>query len=256
MKRVVLISGGSSGLGLATTKAFLEKDDTVIVASRSEDKFSANLDTSATNLHFIQTDFNDMNAVKQLHEKITSDFGTLDVAINNVGTASLKPFTLYTEADFDQTINVNLKSLWLSMKLQIEMMTKDSENHKHIINVASINGLGGAEYLSLYAAAKAGVISLTKSAALELAKSNISINTIVPGPFETPMLNTALDQQAQGDDEKRKAIEAQYKQFIPKGRFGIPEEFAKTALWICEGDATFMSGHSFIIDGGMSSRFR
>lgn len=254
--KIVLISGGTSGLGLATTKLFLAKSATVIVASRSREKFEKVLDASNKNLEFISTDFNDMESVKNLYKVIQTNYSTLDIAVNNVGNAVMKPITAYSEKDFDYQMNVNLKSLWLSLKNQIPLMVKEENKSKHIINVSSVNGLGGAEYASLYSAAKAGVISLTKSAALELAQSNISINVVVPGPFDTPMLDCALLAQAGGNTETKKQVEEQYKQFIPKGRFGNPDEFAETVVWLCEGNNKYMSGHSIILDGGLSSRFR
>lgn len=256
MQKIVLITGGTSGIGLATAKLFLTKGDKVIVASRSQSKFKLNLDDSNENLRFIQTDFNNMDSIKNLYSVIQKEYSTIDIAINNVGMAIMKPLIDFEEEDFDFTINVNLKSLWISLKNQIPFMLKDKVNEKHIINISSINGLGGAENISLYSAAKAGVISLTKSAALEYAKSNISINTIVPGPFDTPMLNEALLNQANGNQEQKEAIAEQYKQIIPKGRFGDPNEIANTILWLTDSKNKFLTGHSLIIDGGLSSRFR
>ncbi len=256
MNKTVVISGGSSGIGLATTKQYLDKGARVIVAARNKNKFESNLDSSKENLRFIETDFNDMDSVKKFYSTIKEEYKTVDIAINNVGLAIMKPLTDFQEEEFDKIINVNLKSLWLSMKYQISLMKKDSTNDKHIINISSINGLGGSEYLSIYSAAKAGVISLTKSAALELAKSKISINAIVPGPFDTPMLNEALLTQAQGDQRQKEIIEREYKQFIPKGRFGNPVEVANTIFWLSEGNNNFISGHSLIIDGGITSRYR
>lgn len=252
----VIISGGTSGLGLATVNAFLKEGANVVVASRSRERFEKEFSNTNSKVHFLQTDFGNMESVNTLYHRVEKDYKSIDIAINNVGHAEMKPLTGYTEADFDHSINVNLKSLWLSLKHQIKLMTADTSNRKHIINISSINGLGGAEYLSLYAAAKAGVISLTKSAALEHAQSNISINAIVPGPFETPMLEKALHSQAGGDKGKQMAIEEQYKQMIPKGRFGRPNEFAEVILWLCQGKSTYLSGHSLILDGGMTSRFR
>ena len=256
MKKVVLISGGTSGIGLATTKLFLSKGFKVITAARSYKKFELNFGDSNPDLRFIETDFSDMDSIRNLYSVIQNDFQSIDVAVNNVGLAIIKPLVEFEEEDFDATINVNLKSLWLSLKYQIPLMMQDKTEEKHIINISSINGLGGAENLSLYSAAKAGVISLTKSAALEYSKSNISINTIVPGPFETPMLDEALLKHANGSQEQKEAIAEQYKSLIPKGRFGDPNEIAETILWLSKGKSKFISGHSFVIDGGLSSRFR
>ena len=256
MEKIVLISGGTSGIGLATTKIFLSRGATVIVASRSKMKFESNLDESSGKLRFIETDFNNMDSIRNLYSVIQNEYSSIDIAVNNVGLAIMKPLVDFEEEDFDSTINVNLKSLWLSLKNQIPLMMKDQPKEKHIINISSINGLGGAEYISLYSAAKAGVISLTKSAALEYSKSNISINTIVPGPFETPMLNEALMSQANGNQEQKEALAEQYRENIPKGRFGDPNEIAETILWLSESRSKFISGHSLIIDGGLSCRFR
>lgn len=256
MEKFILISGGTSGIGLAIAKLFLSKGATVIIASRSREKFEANLDRSSDKIRFIETDFNEMDSVRNLYSIIENEFTSIDIAVNNVGLVIMKSIVDFEEGDFDATMNVNLKSLWLSLKHQIPLMMKDKENEKHIINISSINGLGGAEYISLYSAAKAGVISLTKSAALEYSKSNISINAIVPGPFETPMLNEALLYQANQIEDQKKAIAEQYKQIIPKGRFGDPIEIAEAVLWLTQGKSKFLSGHSLIIDGGLSSRFR
>lgn len=254
--KTVFISGGTSGLGLATAQLFLEKGATVIVAARNEDKFTKGFEKYSKKAHFISTDFADMDAVKNLYEKIATDFSHLDIAVNNVGVAILKPMVAYTEAEFDTTINVNLKSLWLGMKMQIPLLQNSRSSRTHIVNISSVNGLGGAEYVSLYAAAKAGVIALTKSAALEQARSNISINAVVPGAFATPMLDSALDLQSGGNSEQKAAIEQQYQQMIPQGRFGDPREIAETIFWLCSGNNRYISGHSLIIDGGMSSRYR
>lgn len=256
MEKNILISGGTSGIGLAITKLFLSKGASVIIASRSREKFEANLDRNSNKIRFIETDFNDMDSVRNLYSIIDKDFSSIDIAVNNVGLAIMKTIVEFEEEDFDATMNVNLKSLWLSLKHQIPLMMKDRENEKHIINISSINGLGGAENISLYSAAKAGVISLTKSAALEYARSNISINAIVPGPFETPMLNEALMSQANNNEDQKTAIADQYKQIIPKGRFGDPAEIAEAVWWLAQGKSKFLSGHSLIIDGGLSSRFR
>lgn len=256
MEKIIMISGGTSGIGLATTKLFLSKGANVIVASRNKKKFESNLNDSNEKLRFIETDFNEMDSIRNLFSVIQNEYKSIDIAVNNVGMGIMKPLVDFDEDDFDSTINVNLKSLWLSIKNQVPLMLKDKTTEKNIINISSINGLGGAEKLSLYSAAKAGVISLTKSAALEYSKSNISINTIVPGPIETPMLNKALLGQANGNQEQKDVIAKQYKQFIPKGRFGDPNEIAETIFWLTENKSKFMSGHSLIIDGGMSCRFR
>ena len=194
--------------------------------------------------------------IKPLFEQIESDFGRLDFAINcAAGESGIgKTLTGFSEEEFDTTMNVNLKSLWLCMKHEILLMQKTGSGY--IVNVSSVNGLGGVEGGSLYAASKAAVIALSKSAALEPAQTNIAVHAVAPGAFDTPLLRKAMEAQTGGNPEKLPQIRQQYEQAIPAGRIGDPKEFAETIMWLCTGRAPYMAGHSLIIDGGMSSRFR
>jgi NAD(P)-dependent dehydrogenase (short-subunit alcohol dehydrogenase family) len=256
--KIVLVTGGSSGLGFATAKAFAESGATVVIASRNPQKAQQALSAIRGEVEYIQTDLEQMADVRYLFEQIETRFNRLDIAINcAAGDGGIgKPLTDFTEAEFDSTFNINLKSMWLCMKYEIELMQKDPEAETHIVNVSSVNGLGGVEYGSLYAASKAGVIALSKSAALELAKTNISVDVIVPGAFDTPLLLKAMETQTGGDPGKLAAVRQQYEQMIPKGRIGYPDEFADTVLWMCSTKSPYLVGHTFIIDGGMSSRVR
>jgi NAD(P)-dependent dehydrogenase (short-subunit alcohol dehydrogenase family) len=256
--KIALVTGGSSGLGLATTKAFAERGATVVIASRDAAKAQQAVASINGNVVYIQTDLEQMAEVYHLFEQIESRYGRLDIAINNAaGESGIgKPIQAFAEDEFDRTININLKSAWLCMKREIELMQKAPEAGGHIVNVSSVNGLGGVEYGSLYAATKAGVIALAKSAALELVHTNIAVDVIVPGAFDTPLLRKAMETQTGGDPEKLPVVRQQYEQMIPKGRIGYPEEFAETILWLCSGKSPYMSGHTFIMDGGMSSRMR
>jgi NAD(P)-dependent dehydrogenase (short-subunit alcohol dehydrogenase family) len=256
--KIVLVTGGSSGLGFATAKAFAESGATVVIASRNPQKAQQALSSIRGEVEYIQTDLEQMADVRYLFGQIEARFNRLDIAVNCAASEGGigKPLTAFTEAEFDRTFNINLKSMWLCMKYEIELMQKDPDAETHIVNVSSVNGLGGVEYGALYAASKAGVIALSKSAALELATTNISVDVIVPGAFDTPLLLKAMEAQADGDLEKLSAVRQQYVQMIPKGRIGYPDEFADTVLWMCSTKSSYLLGHTFIIDGGMSSRVR
>ncbi|WP_018477868.1 SDR family NAD(P)-dependent oxidoreductase [Pontibacter roseus] len=256
--KLALVTGGSSGLGFATAKALAEHGATVLIASRSQTKSQAAIEKIDGEVHFIQADMSEMADVHHLFDEINTRYGRLDIAINNAaGESGIgKPLSRFEEAEFDNTINTNLKSVWLCMKREIELMQQHPEAGGHIVNVSSVNGLGGVEYGSIYAATKAGVIALAKSAALELVGTNIMVDVLVPGAFDTPLLQKAMETQTGGDPDKLLLIRQQYEQLIPKGRIGYPEEFASTIMWICSGKSPYMSGHTFIIDGGMSSRMR
>ena len=245
--KVVVISGGTSGLGLTTAKLFLEAGAIAIVAARSRKRFIANLGQPTSHLMFIETDFNDMKSVKSLYEVIADKYG---------GVYSGLKAEEFKEKDFDSSININFKSVWLCMQYQIKMMQKDALSQKYIINVASSTALGGTEFQSLYCSAKAGVVALTKCVAREFAQSNITTNIIIPGPHATPMILNAIKNESTTDSHEAEIIENKILESIPMGRLGQPEEFAKTVLWLCTGENKFISGHTFIMDGGMSSRYR
>lgn len=256
--KIALITGGSSGLGLAISNAFAAAGATVLVVSRNPYKAEDSLRKWGERCVFLPADLSKPEAVPLLFNQVQQRFGRLHFAVNNAAATSGvgKSLQQFTEEEFDHTFTVNVKSLWLCMKHEIELMTNTDSSHCHILNVSSVNGLGGVEGGALYAASKAAVIALAKSAALELAKTHISVNALVPGGFETPMLQEALALQTNRDPEKTAALRKQYETFIPQGRIGKPEEFAQTVLWLCTGSTPYLSGHSLILDGGLSSRFR
>ncbi|HEY9700853.1 MAG TPA: SDR family oxidoreductase, partial [Allocoleopsis sp.] len=150
----------------------------------------------------------------------------------------LIPFTEYTETDWDNVMNVNLKSVWLSMKYQVPAMLKSGGGV--IINNASRLGLRGMTYGALYSASKHGLIGLTKSVALEQAKTGIRVNCVCPGVIETDMSNRSF-----GDNMK-----GQIASKIPMGRIGKSEEVANAVIWLCSDHASFITGHCLSIDGG------
>lgn len=257
-EKIVLVTGGSSGLGLAISEAFAAAGATVVVVSRNPYKAEDRLQKWGERCIFLPCDLSQASAVPELFNKIQQRFGKLHFAINNAASTSGvgKALHQFSEEEFDEAFTVNVKSLWLCMKHEISLMQQTDAQHCHLLNVSSVNGLGGIEGGAIYAATKAAVISLAKSAALELAKTHIAVNALVPGAFDTPMLQEALALQVNQDPEQLAALRKQYEAFIPQGRIGKPEEFANLVLWLCSGGTPYLSGHSFIIDGGMSSRFR
>lgn len=249
-----MIMGGSSGIGFAIAQKFLKAGADVLILSRNPDRNFQKSDALFT----YSVDLNDSTAVKETFEKVKEIHPYIDIAINAAAgdTGVGKKIHLFSEEEFDSTINVNLKGLWLGMKYQIEKMLEHPERKSSIINISSVNGLGGVENGSLYSATKAAVLGLTKSAALELAASNISVNAIVPGPFDTDLLRKTMLTQVDNDEGKLGDIKEQYLKYIPKNRLGDPEEIASLILFLASGESDFFTGHSFVIDGGMSSRFR
>lgn len=254
--KVILITGGSSGIGLATALLSAKQGAKVVIAGRNTDKGEQAVEKvkglGGDGL-FLKTDISLSEDVKNLINGAVESYGQLDYAVNCAASDEGlgKHLADIEEEDYDKQMNVNLKGIWLSMKFEIKQMVKLGKGA--IVNVSSINGLGGAKGASLYSAAKSGLLGLTKAAAQEYATSGIRINAVCAGAFSTPMLDKVFKQINPIQPE---AVEKQYASAIPLHRVGTPEEAAESILWLCSDASSYVTGHSMIVDGGMSSSFR
>ena len=260
-RKVALVTGGSSGIGRATAIAFARAGAHVVLAARGAERGNdvvREIRQSGGTATFVRADVSENGQVQALVAATVEEYGRLDCAFNNA--ASLEaPFALtadITEDEFDRSISSNLKSVWLCMREEIHQMLAQSPPGGAIVNTSSVNGLGGVPQASLYAAAKAGVLALTKSAALEYARQGIRVNALVAGGFQTPMLENVFDRASGGDAETRQAIIKQYEGFVALGRIGRPEEAAQAVLWLCSDAASYVTGHSMIVDGGWTAATR
>jgi NAD(P)-dependent dehydrogenase (short-subunit alcohol dehydrogenase family) len=206
----------------------------------------------------VQADVSLSEDVERLMSSTVEAFGRLDAAFNNAATAD-GTFALtadFTEEQFDRAVTINLKSVWLCMRSEVRQMLSQSPPGGAIVNTSSVNGLGGAPGGGLYSAAKAGVLALTKSAAQEYALSGVRVNALVAGAFRTPMLDHVFEVVGSGMPEGSPAVEAKYTGLIPMRRIGRPEEAAEVAVWLCSDSASYVTGHSMIVDGGMTAATR
>jgi NAD(P)-dependent dehydrogenase (short-subunit alcohol dehydrogenase family) len=257
--KVVIVTGGSSGIGRATAIAFARAGASVVIAARGIERGEAaaqEIRTAGGEALFIRTDVAQSAQVQALIARTVEKYGRLDCAVNNAA-ASEGVFSLtadFSEEEFDRAIAGSLKSVWLCLKYELQQMVRQGGGA--IVNTSSVNGLGGAMQGSLYSAAKAGVIALTKSASREYAAHGIRVNVLVPGAFRTPMLESVFERYSGGDAEVAKAVEEQYAQLTALNRIGRPEEAAEAALWLCSDAASYVTGHTMIVDGGMTSSFR
>jgi NAD(P)-dependent dehydrogenase (short-subunit alcohol dehydrogenase family) len=252
--QVALITGGCAGIGRAAVEVFAEAGARAVVASRRADRGQAvaeELTGRGYEVLFVQADVSQSADVQRLVSTAVERFGRIDCAFNNAAVlGSVRRMADYSEADFDTEIGVNLKSVWRCMKEEIQQMRKQQPAGGAIVNTSSLNGLGGARGASLYSAAKAGILALTKSAAQEYAADGIRVNALVAGGFDTEMLHSAV-KQIMGDDPAK--IAEGYKGFVarvPLGRIGRPREAAQAALWLLSGAASYVTGESMIVDGG------
>jgi NAD(P)-dependent dehydrogenase (short-subunit alcohol dehydrogenase family) len=259
--KVALITGGNSGIGRATAILFAQQGASVVIAARDPErgeKVAAEIRTAGGQATFVATNVAKSADVENMVAKTVALYGRLDYAVNNAA-AYAGAFSLtadFTEEEFDLTMAVNLKGVWLGMKYQIRQMLSQIPPGGAIVNTSSINGLGGAPLASLYSAAKAGILGLSKSAAMEYGLKGIRINALVAGAFDTPMLNKSIDNASGNNPEARtKTIEG-FKAMVAAGRIGNPSEAAQAIVWLCSEAASYVTGHSMIVDGGLSARFR
>jgi NAD(P)-dependent dehydrogenase (short-subunit alcohol dehydrogenase family) len=260
-EKVTIITGGSSGIGRAASLAFAKAGSRVVLAARDARRGEAvahEIHAAGGEAIFVRADLSNPDDIEALVRRTVDKYGRLDCAFNNAAIAEgAFAFTAdFTEEQFDRTISVNLKGVWLCMKHEIQQMLRQTPAGGAIVNTSSVNGLGGAAQGALYSAGKAGVLALTKSAAQEYGRRGIRVNALVAGAFRTPMLELAFEKVSGGAPEARQAVEEQYRQFTALGRIGRPEEAAEVALWLCSEAASYVTGHSMIVDGGMTASVR
>jgi NAD(P)-dependent dehydrogenase (short-subunit alcohol dehydrogenase family) len=244
--KVALVTGGNSGIGRAAAIAFAGEGARVVIAARrvseGEETVQMIQETGGDAL-FVRTDVAQRDAIETLLQRTLEAYGRLDFAFNNAGISVLAPFTEVTEEDFDRVIGVNLKGVWLCMRAEIRQML--TQGGGAIVNMSSGYGLFSSSLgVSVYTASKHGIIGLTKAAALEYAKAGIRVNAVVPGWIRTPMVDEALGNAPE--------LEARILDHKPFGRMGTPEEVAEAVVWLCSDAASFVTGHSMLIDGGLS----
>jgi NAD(P)-dependent dehydrogenase (short-subunit alcohol dehydrogenase family) len=250
--KVALITGGTEGIGLATVQRFVREGARVVMAAREAERGArvlAELRTAGGTAAFMACDIGRPDAAEQLVAFTLTAFGRLDIAVNNAAAdIRMAPTAEVTEAEFDTSIAVNLKGLWLCMKHEIAAMQRTGGGA--IVNVASINGLSGTPTASIYSATKHAVIGLTRSAARETIAQGIRINAVCPGATDTPFQHRP---HLGLSDHEHQARQARLAEVIPLGRLGRPDEVAAAIAWLCSAESSYVVGHSLVIDGGLTA---
>ncbi len=243
---VVLITGALTGIGRAAAVAFAREGNRVVVSGRHEDAgqaLAAELRGLGGEVEFIRADVRHEDDVRDLVDRTVARFGRLDAAANCAGTEG-KPgrVTEQTAESYAATFDTNVLGTLLSMKHELRVML--AQRSGSIVNVSSTYGHAGTPNASVYAASKHAVEGLTTSAALEVAGSGVRVNAVAPGPTETGMLNRFT-----GNPERKAGLVST----VPLGRVGQPDEIANAILFLCSGQASFISGHVLSVDGGKSA---
>ena len=245
-KPVVLITGGLTGIGRAAAVAFAKKGAKVVVAGRRDEAGQAlakELRSLGSEAEFINADVRKEDEVRALVDRTVARFARLDVAVNNAGTeGQVGPITDQTAESYAATFDTNVLGVILSMKHEVRVMKRQGSGS--IITISSTYGHEGAAGASVYVGSKHAVEGITKSVALEIAKSGIRVNGVAPGPTDTGMLTRFT-----GTQENKSALVTT----VPMGRLGLSEELANAIVFIASDEASFITGHILNVDGGKSN---
>lgn len=244
----VAITGGASGLGAETARLLASRGAKVTVGDRNVElgeALVADITKEGGTAQFIAIDVTDSKQVTAFFEAAVASYGALHVGINNAGIDHIPgPMIEISDDDYERNIAVNLTGVWYCMKWQIKHML--AQGAGHVINLASVAGVTGSPMISAYCAAKHGVIGLTKSAAIEYASFNIRINAVCPSFVRTPMVENTMSHM--DEKQQQRLVKAN-----PMKRLGEPQEIAGAIAWLCTDESRFMTGHSVVLDGGLTA---
>jgi NAD(P)-dependent dehydrogenase (short-subunit alcohol dehydrogenase family) len=245
--KIALVTGATAGIGRATAIAFAREGAKVVVAGRREaegDETIGAIRQAGGNGVFVRTDVAVDAEVEALLRRTIDEYGRLDIAFNNAGTIALSPVVKETEERFRAVIDTNVKGVFACLKYEIREMLKTGGGA--IVNTSSLAGLVGSRDRSLYAASKHAVIGLTKSTALEVAGRGIRVNAVCPAAIEGAMDVLFMDYFAITKEQMASAV--------PLRRAGAPEDVAGAVLFLCSAEASFITGASLAVDGGMTAQ--
>jgi len=240
--KVAVVTGGSSGIGLATAQRFIAEGAQVVVTGRNQEALDAAVSTLGGRATGIRGDVANLDDLDRLFAQVRERFGRIDVLFANAGVAPFVPFRAVTEEHFDRLFNINVRGLFFTVQKALPLL---SDGASVILN-ASVVAQVGLPNTSVYAATKAAVRSLGRTLAAELAPRGIRVNVVSPGLIETPLVG-----KLGLSPEEVEAFGAQVVQQTPLGRLGKAEEIAATVAFLASDDASYFTGADLVADGGM-----
>lgn len=241
--KTALITGGSSGIGLATAKLFRAEGARLAITGRDPEKLAAAQEELGSETLVMRSEAGNLSEIDSLMAQMKNRYGQLDVLFLNAGIAAPAPVELISEAQFDEIVDINFKGVFFSIQKALPLLGKNSS----IIVTTSITNQLGSPNFSVYGASKAALRSLVQSLSLELIQRGIRVNAISPGPIATPIFDR-FGLPANAVLARKSEIERK----SPSKRFGTPDEIAKVALFLASDDSSYIVGEEIVVDGGMS----
>jgi len=240
--KTVVITGGNSGIGLATAKLFKEEGANVAISGRDQKTLDEAVRVIGKGTLAVKSDVSNLADIDRLYSQVSAKFGKIDALFANAGIAKFAPASDSSEQLFDETFDINVKGLYFTLQKAIPYL---NDNAGIVLN-ASVAGSQGMPGTSVYSATKAAVRSLARTFAAELVGRGIRVNVISPGPITTPIIErTGLPQAAIDEFSK------QIKEDVPMKRFGTPEEVGNATLFLASSEASYITGVDLNVDGGL-----
>jgi len=241
--KIALITGGNSGIGLATAKQFAHEGAYVFITGRREAELAAAVKEIGQNVTGVQGDVANLGDLDRLFAQIKRQKGKLDIVFANAGIAKYAPLGAITEEHYDSIFNINVKGLLFTVQKALPLLPDGAS----IILNASVVGSKGLAANSVYSATKAAVRSFARTWTTDLKERRIRVNVVSPGPIDTPGLNDLLA-SAEAGEQRKKMIPIT----VPLGRLGRPEEIAKAVVFLASDDSSFVTGTELFVDGGFA----
>jgi len=241
--KVAVVTGGNSGIGLATAKEFKEQGARVVITGRDQQTLDDAKRVLGDGVEAVRSDTSNLTDIDRLFAVVKEKFGKIDVLFVNAGVGKFVPLESVTEDLFDSIMDINFKGAYFTIQKALPLL---SDNASIVLN-ASINAYIGMPNSSVYAASKAALITLARTLSAELVDRGIRVNVVSPGPVTTPIFG-----RLGMDEDSLDEILRNVKTLVPMKRFGRPEEIAKTVLFLASDDSSFLLGTEIVADGGMS----
>jgi NAD(P)-dependent dehydrogenase (short-subunit alcohol dehydrogenase family) len=241
--KIAVITGGNSGIGLATARRFVDEGAYVFITGRRQSEIDAAVKHIDKNVTGVQGDVSNLGDLDLLYDTVKQQKGQIDVLFANAGVIGLLPLGSITEDHFDKIFNINVKGLLFTVQKALPLF----QNGGSIILNASVGGSKGFEGSSVYSATKAAIRSFVRSWTVDLKHRKIRVNAISPGPIDTPMTNSMVQSEEQGEQLKTILMSA-----VPLGRMGNPDEIAAAVSFLASDDSSFVTGIELFVDGGLA----